>query len=230
MINNPDPVPPPPSPHDASLPPDACPTDPEPDYDSAVNFLQRWTPDRLVLLCAIEPDSPRITARTFEPQDAQGMRRWLERYGATRNLYFGVNPVRGPIAKKPERTDIAEVRWLHVDLDPDPGKPFGQERERILDLLRSPTDGIPPPTVITDSGGGFQAFWRMVEPRVLSGTLDDAVDAARCNQRLEQVLGGDHCHNVDRIMRVPGSLNRPHKGKRAKGRQLALARLVEWHE
>ena len=39
--------------------------------------------------------------------------------------------------------------------------------------------------------------------------------------------GGDHCHNADRIMRLPGALNIPNVRKRKKGRQIALSYIVK---
>jgi hypothetical protein len=47
------------------------------------------------------------------------------------------------------------------------------------------------------------------------------------NQQIELMLGGDHCHNIDRIMRLPGTINVPNAKKRKLGRQEALASVVE---
>jgi hypothetical protein len=46
------------------------------------------------------------------------------------------------------------------------------------------------------------------------------------NIALERALGGDHCHNIDRIMRIPGTINIPDKKKRQAGRVPALAKLI----
>ncbi|GBD47031.1 virulence-associated E family protein [Methylopila sp. Yamaguchi] len=51
--------------------------------------------------------------------------------------------------------------------------------------------------------------------------------AERCNQVIAKNLGGDKCHNVDRIMRLPGTINLPNATKRKAGREPALAKLVE---
>jgi len=40
------------------------------------------------------------------------------------------------------------------------------------------------------------------------------------------VFGGDHCGNIDRIMRLPGTMNWPDKKKREKGREPALAKVI----
>src|SRR5690606_36638277 len=39
----------------------------------------------------------------------------------------------------------------------------------------------------------------------------------------------DTCHNVDRLMRLPGTVNIPNKKKASKGRKRALASLVVWN-
>lgn len=56
------------------------------------------------------------------------------------------------------------------------------------------------------------------------------VNAKAYNQQLEKALGGDNCHNIDRIMRVPDTWNIPDKRKRAKGRTAVLARVIEFDE
>ena len=43
----------------------------------------------------------------------------------------------------------------------------------------------------------------------------------------EHLLGGDSCHNIDRIMRLPGTINVPTKKKLEEGRKPALATVVE---
>lgn len=49
------------------------------------------------------------------------------------------------------------------------------------------------------------------------------------NRRLEVLLEGDHCHNCDRLMRLPGTVNLPNKKKASKGRVPAVARLLSWN-
>ena len=200
-----------------------------PQYDESIAFLRRWS-TRFWLLTAIESDRKSIDTRTFDPATEEvAAREWIEQQGASRNVYFSVNPPRERLAKKAEKTDVLSLDWLHVDVDPRVGEDLAAERDRILALLRAPA-GLPLPTVVVFSGGGYQAFWRLAEPRMLVGSIADADEAARYNLRIEQELGGDNCHNVDRIMRLPGTLNRPNAKKRARGQMLALAHVVEWDE
>ena len=76
--------------------------------------------------------------------------------------------------------------------------------------------------MVVFSGGGYQAFWKLETPISINGDLGRAEDAKRYNQQLELLFGGDNCHNVDRIMRLPGTVNVPDERKRTKGRTL-------WH-
>jgi len=217
-------------------------TDPiEPDYGASLDFLRRWAPKGPWVLTAINPDKKRgrnTFTRTFDPDDEDHLLAWLEQHGTRkkRNCYFLVNRPFGRPDDKPTRKNIAELTWLHVDVDPaDPPEGavdleahYTAERERILGVLREPPEGLPAPTCITFSGGGYQAFWRLELPMVLDGSPEQFEDAALYNRWIEQSLGGDNCHNVDRVMRLPGTVNRPNEKKRKGGRTEKLAEEVEW--
>jgi hypothetical protein len=88
--------------------------------------------------------------------------------------------------------------------------------------------GIPKPTAIIFSGGGYQGFWHLAKPIPIDGNVKLAEEAARYNLALERVFQADHCHNVDRIMRLPGTVNIPDDRKRRKGRTRAQATLIEF--
>ncbi|MCV6584431.1 MAG: phage/plasmid primase, P4 family [Marinibacterium sp.] len=137
------------------------------------------------------------------------------------NLYFTVNETAGPVRKKPRKQDIVAATGLHVDVDPRPGEPLDRERERALRMLKGYS---PAPTVITDSGGGFQGFWQLGEAVPLDG---NPAPVEGCNLKVEADLQADACHNIDRLMRLPGSVNWPNEKKRNRGRTPALARVVE---
>ena len=81
----------------------------------------------------------------------------------------------------------------------------------------------PPPMYIIDSGNGYQAFWGLTEPIPNDGDYDRL---ERMNKHLEALLGGDSCHNIDRIMRIPGTINLPTKKKIERGYQSVVATLV----
>ena len=214
----------------------------QPNYKEAIEFLQKFHPSGPWVITAISPNKNGIETASFAAADHEACRPWMQDHGDNkrRNLYFTVNTVTRMLDSKPTREHIAAMAWLHVDLDPEaPPKDadraeievhYTAERERILALLRNPPGGIPAPTLITFSGGGYQGFWRLEKPVMLDGTPEAYEQAKLWNKQLEIVLGGDNCHNVDRIMRVPWSINRPDARKRKKGRKEALATVVEWSD
>lgn len=204
---------------------------PSPDNQAVSDFLQRWSPGGPWLLTAIQPDRKAIETRTFHPGDERALSDWLSLYNGNRNLYFSVNPPLKDLNKKAVREDIKSVDWLHVDIDPRAGEDIDEERERALALLttRLP-EGVPPPTCIVFSGGGYQAFWRLETPIPIHGDLVRAEDAKHYNLQLELLFNADNCHNIDRIMRLPGTVNIPDARKRKKGRVEVLAELKELTE
>jgi hypothetical protein len=199
------------------------------DTGLAVEFLGRMYPDGPWALTAIAVDKKFIETRTFMPDTESAMFQWIESHNGKRNLYFHVNPVRHPVKSKAERTDIKSVNYLHVDMDAQAGAPLASEIERLLlQLTKKRPVKIPEPTVIVKSGGGVQAFWRLQQPIPINGELGLAEDAKRYNQQLELVFAADNCHNIDRIMRLPGTINIPDAKKLKKGRVEEMARLLQF--
>lgn len=187
----------------------------------AIDFLRWWSPKGPWVLVAIVPDG-KISTTTFKPDNASALEEWLKTRNGRENIYFHVNHTGDRhLTKKAKKPDLTEARCLHVDVDPASDL-FEEERTRILKKLRA---YVPPPTCIIDSGGGYQAFWKLTEPVPLA-SIEDAEDFERYNRQLEIDLGGDSCHNVDRVMRVPGTMNMPNKKKRKKGREPRPARVV----
>lgn len=193
----------------------------------AINFLQQFRPEGPWALTGISPDKKVVCTRVFNPGQEVLLGRWLEENVGELNLYFHVNRTVPELKRKAEKADIVEMGWFHVDVDPRAGEDIEQERARALKLL---TEAKPHPTVIIDSGGGYQGFWRLDTPLPINGDVAKAEDAERYNIQLAHVFGADNCHNADRIMRLPGTINLPDAKKRKKGRVAAPAVLVEFNE
>lgn len=116
----------------------------------------------------------------------------LEHYASQGfNLYFCGNPVREGTTGKPKAADIIEGRVLCVDLDPKGDKDLGAERDRISGLLKDLQH------MLVFSGRGYQ-FWVRTNPTM---TTEDRRDF------LGSLGGVDATHNLDRLMRLPGSVN-----------------------
>lgn len=182
---------------------------PEPQTKVAIDFLTAMSPNRWDL-AAIPPDGGRPEFRTFMPSQFSAAEPWIEARQGVSGLYYQVNEVRaGFLNRKATKADIARVLHLHADIDVND--------EATLQRIRS---FVPAPTVIVFSGGGFQPLWTLCEP----STEFDRVE--RINMAIAKALGGDNCHNVDRLLRLPGTINMPNAKKRAAGRVPTLARIV----
>src|SRR6056297_469414 len=208
----------------------------EGETQKSIDFLKKWKSDGPWNLMAISPDRKSIDSATLTTTEAAFS--WVEKHNGKMNIYFLVNTPTDAFnqkddpknKKKAGKVDIESANWLHVDVDPEDNADVDDEQRRILDLFtdRLPK-GIPDPTVIIYSGGGFQAFWKLRTPYKLEGTVTKCEEFELYNKRMEQVFQGDHCHNVDRIMRLPGTINIPDAKKRKKGRTEKLARLIQFN-
>lgn len=201
-----------------------------PNNEAAIDFLKKVYPEGPWVLTAIRIDKKAIDTKTFRPATEGQLTEWLKAYNGERNIYWSTNPPRHDLSKKAEREDIKNVSYLHVDIDPRAGEDLEAERVRCLALFGDKLPStVPEPTAVIFSGGGYQGFWKLEEPIEINGDLAKAEDAKRYNQQLELLFGGDNCHNIDRIMRLPGTINVPDERKRKKGRTPQLAQLVTWN-
>jgi hypothetical protein len=81
------------------------------------------------------------------------------------------------------------------------------------------------------SGGGAHGYWRLAEPVPLEDADEAEIDEAEgYNRWIAEQLDADDCHNIDRIMRLPGTVNWPNEVKRARGRVPSIATLVLFDE
>jgi len=196
----------------------------------SVKFLNQWNPKGPWVLTSIAVDKKGIETRTFYPDKIEQLEGWLKLNNRDRNIYFHVNSVTHDLSKKANRQDIKSVDFLHVDIDPEVGYDLEEERERILKLLTEKLPKtIPEPTLIVFSGGGFQGFWKLKDPIPVNGDLGLAEDAKLYNKQLEKDFNADSCHNIDRLMRLPGTWNIPDKKKREKGRKKELAKVIKFN-
>lgn len=103
------------------------------------------------------------------------------------------------------------VPALWADLDPPPAgtTPHEEWRGAAPQRLRA----FPlTPTLIIDSGRGWQAYWVLVPPIDLSDD-DDTIRQAQTselvalNKCLQRELDGDAFGDLARVLRLPGSVN-----------------------
>lgn len=130
---------------------------------------------------------------------------------AKHDIYFLLGEPNGLVVKKPRKEDMAGSRRLWVDLDP-PKSVWDKKTEQetapgALAAWRAETLAAleafsRPPTFVIDSGRGYWGLWQLDE---LAG--QEHVEGA--NLALARAFGddGDACHNIDRVARMPDTLN-----------------------
>lgn len=198
------------------------------DTAAAVAFLARWHGDEQVICTSIIPDG-KTTTRTFRSAADPALSAWIEERQKVENLYFSVNPMRRALTSKSSKEDTARLGCLHVDVDQRAGEDYNEERARILKMMLA---ADPPFSALVDSGGGYQGFYKLVPEKQLeiNGDVTRAQELEAYNLSLERKFAGDHCHNVDRIMRIPHSWNMPSARKIKKGRFPVVAQLVHFND
>ena len=205
-----------------------------PTYDRAecAQFISFWcevTGAPHITLTAITPDGPTTTA-TFSLADTQKAGEWIARYqGGGRNIYFQVNETPARCTKKPTKDMMQAALCRHADIDPHDGDyPYQEERDRLHRLAECLcADPDMPPTAILDSGNGIQPLWA-IQREPLTPEIIARVESE--NRAVEAALGAAGTHNIDRLLRLPGTLNYPNSKKQKLGRGVTRARLLHQTE
>jgi hypothetical protein len=206
----------------------------EANTDLAIAFLRSFRRKVRYDLIAIDPESGCIEAATFLLTETDKMRAWIEERQGRMNLYYTFNEVRAdaPKNKKPSKRDIGWIVGVSVDLDPakvkegDPtGENFRKERDRLTALaMKIGKEEECRPMLMVDSGGGFQPFWLLKNPIEADESNIELIEGI--GRTLQRRYGGDSTWNIDRVLRILGTINLPDKGKQAQGRVPALATVL----
>ncbi len=183
----------------------------------AVAFLQRLDLHGRHHLTALDPETGEIEARYFPAESWGEIAAWIEAR-AHRNLYYSVNePIPDAPHAKLRKEHIARIRAIVADLDPAGSTPEETQasRHELLDRAHELADDSEhPPTLTVDSGNGVQFAW------ILREKLNPAIyriDAEDLGAGIAAALDGDAVQNIDRIMRLPGTINHSAPKKRARG-------------
>jgi hypothetical protein len=200
-----------------------------PELAECVGFLLFWTQithTTHITCVAIHPDQGSCIARTFAVSELVAARLWISEQQQTgRNCYFQANQTRPDCNRKPGKRDMVAAHCRFADVDPlDDHFQLSEERVRLAKLATHlATDPEYPPTVLIDSGNGLQVLWATT-PESLSAACIQRIEGE--TEALEYALGADAARNIDRLLRLPGSLNYPGPKKRLRGRVISRARLI----
>jgi hypothetical protein len=168
-------------------------------------------------LLALVPDLGLITGHwTREADDAT--LQWITKLNQTgRNIYFSLNQPLPGLNKKASKAEIVSYRATCADSDAKNGR-------SMADCLAAIEQLPLPPSFIIMTGGGYQPVW-LIEPLPASPNAQQHLEAI--GRTIGDRTGSDRVENVDRILRLPGTINHPNARKRAAGRTRCMASLLE---
>lgn len=174
-------------------------------------------------LSAIDPRDGTVDGRAFGTDQRHLIPAWVNEREGQLNLYFTANEVRADFGgAKPAKADIAAIRALYVDVDPQKGENLEEERARIAALFEAnaPVEF----SAVVDSGNGYQALAVLSEKLPIDAAVMEWAEAY--SRGLAHPMGGDNTQNIDRLLRLPGATNIPTLAKAARGSVPRVARIL----
>jgi hypothetical protein len=159
----------------------------------------------------IQSDTDKIK-RSFTKNVEEAVE-FIEKHRDNFNVYVGV-ATRNSSAHG-TKSNLYQLRGFWSDLDFR--KPGDEERYKtMLEKFEFP------PSMLVNSGHGYQPYWLLEEAEDISNV-----------RRLEgytlgiaNFFGADRCWNLDRVLRVPGTINYPDAKKRRMGLETAKSKLI----
>jgi len=144
--------------------------------------------------------------RTLMAQNLKQVEDFVTQWtGRRANVYFGVT-LRRPMVAKGSAENCVEATCAWVDLDVDKQKLEGKKvQDALMGLMFKPT-------FIIHSGGGVHCYWLFREPLNIDPKTEEGRENVerleQLNRQLSGMMAGDPvCHDVARILRIPGSAN-----------------------
>ena len=190
------------------------------DSKKALKFLQAFEKP-IQNLAKLHPSASSISAIT-RPSNHNDLETFIIENNGKENIYWTPNqPYPSAPSNKLKKEHIDMIHYVWIDADPIKDKDFKLERVRLKQFVNDLNDSAHPPTFIIDSGGGYQAFWKLKSP-ISAHNSKTHVEAI--GKGLAIKFNTDPVQNIDRLMRLPYTVNLPTKTK--VGRSPALATVV----
>lgn len=189
-----------------------------------------YPPDETIEIIAYSNSTANMTrpvaGRLSDPAFCERARAYVAQHADAASLYVGLQPRRDtfPALRKSAEKDVAGHRRVFIDIDrrkaakDDPAETLEEwsaRRDGVLEKLMALN-----PAFVTHSGEGIQIVFE-VEPTTDPAEMDRRKAGTKA---VEAAWGSDPVSNLDRVGRLPWSINVPSKSKRERGRTLALAR------
>jgi hypothetical protein len=214
------------------------------EFSESVSFLKQLRLNGPWVLTAITPEAP-VQIDTTTTHTVTEVVSFVGKYNGKRNLYYSVNPTKSDASKKAAKINISAIEYLLSDLDLVKDETSEAAKVRYLNQLNGSFK--PKPTGIVDSGNGIQTLWRLKQAIDLSQyplAIDNegkpvlGPEAAkivadvedRTKAIMERLGAKAGTQNIDRILRLPGTINLPNEKKRREGRVPCPTKLVEFNE
>jgi putative DNA primase/helicase len=191
-----------------------------PDLNVATSFLDQLRPNGPWVITAINPNvhTNNTITRTFTRIDDGGG--FVAAHNGEANIYYSLNPTKTALTKKATKADISQGEYVHADLDPNEDETPEAAKARYLAKIETLSWK---PTAIIDSGNGIQALWQLETE--LGPEHFNTIEA--CSKALTLMLGSKPgTQNIDRILRLPGTVNWPTAAKKRAGRVPCMSRLI----
>jgi hypothetical protein len=230
----------------------------KPDIDQALYFLDLLRPNGRHTIASEAPfggkdNGPRWeVGATYEAHQRDYLINDIkERQIRGSNVYYSVNhpckvSERQGFYGKNNIDDIIAINALGFDID------VLMDKQTVLGLINEKLDGELKPSMVISTGGGYHLIYLLIEPITTKlfrppktdkeKDWNDAIIYNRSNvtllaQDFEHMLRNifptwkiDSMSNVDRVLRLPGTVNYPKAEKIAKGQVPAMAHIMNNYE
>jgi hypothetical protein len=184
------------------------------DFGVLLRGVLGFDDDEFVSLFYIDAEGERHTA-VWRPTTALT---WVAtKMPNTANVFFGVNPVRGPARSNGGRgtmVDVTRLAALPIDLDIKPKACGSMDIARAIVAEVGIAMNTTKPSATVESGHGLHAYWSVPDGVIDTTFTNEAAQLLlRRFGRLVTTIADRHGAEVDnvfdlaRMMRVPGSTN-----------------------
>lgn len=141
---------------------------------------------------------------SFFSNDLEKINRKVEELKSDNDIYFGVAPRKNNDTGKKENCSSISSFWVDIDCGQD-----GHKKKNIFmtkeDAFKYINNAPIKPSILVDSGHGYHLYFLLNEKILLNDNGINLVE--NINRQLSLIYGGDSVQNIDRIMRLPDTLN-----------------------
>jgi len=195
------------------------------DVNDIRRFFEEVSDRSTFHLCRIDPKKDRAKPICENFVGIEDAIEWIVEYNSRgHNIYEQYNAPGKNFRRKAKRDDVLWLYGQHLDWDLPPD--CEDELAWLEDAAEraSTIDRVLGRPHIIMTGNGIQCRWPFAAPMKATDDLMHRVE--NINARILQKLGAQPgTHNVDRILRVPGTTNWPNAKKKKAGRKPIMAEI-----